>query len=334
VAEKKHEEENETVVEPEVVSTALIQMRSVAKSYGKTTALRGVDLLIEKGEILGLLGPNGAGKSTLLRCLTGLELPSDGTIQINGVDLADDPQTVRSQVGFLSEENPMYSDMTVYDFLAYVGRLRRLKGLDKEIVRVSEKCGFKDHLPKRVETLSKGYRQRVGLGQALMGQPEIVILDEPTNGLDPNQMVEFRHLIKELGPRTTVIVSTHNLVEAQEVCRRLVIINKGQVVADGTASELLKAESEKVRLFVDIQAEDRQAVQSVLEKLTCVKSMEAVTSSNEKACAFEIIGDPEKDVQTLLTEAIARQESKGWQLLELKVVSLDLEGIFRKLTGG
>ena len=206
----------------------MIEIIDLEKNYGSTKAVKGINLTINSGEVLGILGPNGAGKSTTLRILTGYLKPTTGTIIVKGLDVRDNELEVKKIIGYLPESAPLYSDMLVYDYLDYIANLRGIDKVDilPRLKELAALCGIKDVMHKSINSLSKGYKQRVGLAQAMIADPEILVLDEPTTGLDPNQIVEIRHIIKEIGKKKTVIFSTHILSEAEATCDRIVIIKQ------------------------------------------------------------------------------------------------------------
>jgi ABC-2 type transport system ATP-binding protein len=218
------------------MSEVMIEARELTKRYDGVLALDKVSMKVHRGEVLGFLGPNGAGKSTTMRILTCFTAATEGSASVNGKDVLDDPLAVRASIGYLPESNPLYHDMLVLEYLQFVGEVRGLEKAEahKRLKEVVEETGLGDVFAKSIRTLSKGYRQRVGLAQALMHKPPILILDEPMSGLDPNQAVEIRDLIKDVGRERTVILSTHNLAEVQVACSRVLIISKGKLVADDT----------------------------------------------------------------------------------------------------
>ncbi len=220
----------------------MIKIENLKKNYGEIQALKGIDLEINQGEILGFLGPNGAGKSTTLKILTGYLAANSGNVSINGKDFSDYEFELKSQIGYLPELNPLYSEMSVYDYLKFLADIRGLKKdyFLQRLKTVALQCGIEERLTQTIQTLSKGFKQRVGLAQAILHDPPVLILDEPTNGLDPNQIIEIRSLIRKLGEAKTVIISSHILQEVQAICDRIVIINNGLIVADSPKNELLK----------------------------------------------------------------------------------------------
>ena len=217
-----------------------IIVRNLTKIYGEQKAVNNISFQINKGEIVGFLGPNGAGKSTTMKMLTGFLPASDGIAEVNGINVANNPMEVKKNIGYLPEHNPLYLDMYVKEFLEFVGELNGLKGsvLKQNIKEIIEKVGLSTEKYKKIAQLSKGYRQRVGIAQALLHQPEVLILDEPTTGLDPNQLVEIRALIREVGKHKTVILSTHIMQEVEAICDRVIIIKKGEIVADSPIQEM------------------------------------------------------------------------------------------------
>jgi ABC-2 type transport system ATP-binding protein len=217
-----------------------IKIQNISKVYGQQRAVDAISFEINKGEIVGFLGPNGAGKSTTMKILTGYIPATSGTAEVNGLDVKTSPMAVKRLIGYLPEHNPLYLDMYVCEFLEFVGSMYGLKGdlLKTQVEKVIELVGLNLEKAKKINQLSKGYRQRVGIAQALIHDPEVLILDEPTTGLDPNQLVEIRNLIKQIGQNKTVIFSTHIMQEVEAICDRVIIINRGKIVADGSLNEL------------------------------------------------------------------------------------------------
>jgi len=234
--------------------TKMIEVYGLSKYYGNVRAVEGVSFTVTKGEIVGFLGPNGAGKTTTMQCLTGYLTPTAGTVTINGFDVAQQPVKVKSLIGYLPENTPLYEDLTVYEFLEFVASVRGLPSPNKAIKEVVERCAIGDVLTKTIGTLSKGYRQRVGLAQAILHHPPILILDEPTSGLDPLQIEEIRSLIRELGKERTIILSTHILPEVEQTCQRVLVISKGHLVADSDIDSL-KAQRSGNTVVVEYRAD-------------------------------------------------------------------------------
>jgi ABC-2 type transport system ATP-binding protein len=218
----------------------MIEVRNLTKNYGKVEAVRNVSFSVDSDQVLGFLGPNGAGKTTIMKILTGYHFPSGGTALIDGIQVDEDPVEVKKRIGYLSENVPLYGDLTVDEYLAFVAEARLIpaNGRKKAINSSLEACGLDAYRSRKIDTLSKGYRQRAGLAQAILHDPAILILDEPTNGLDPNQIIEIRSLIRELGRRKTVILSSHILQEIEAICSQVLIINEGKIAAQGTPEEI------------------------------------------------------------------------------------------------
>lgn len=312
----------------------MIRIAGLTKSYGLTQALRGVSFEIPRGQVVGFLGPNGAGKSTTMKILAGYVRPTAGAAFVDGVDVALDPLTTRQRIGYLPENNPLYEDMMVLDFLEFVARMRSLPKANqrKRIDRVAEQCGLKNVLGKDIGQLSKGYRQRVGLAQAILHDPDLLILDEPTSGLDPNQIVEIRHLIKELGREKTVMLSTHILSEVQNTCQRVLIINDGRMVADDTPERLTVSQG-GATVTVVVAPRNGKALEplKIKEAFSAVPGISAVdegAAEGEGTLGF-VLRCGRADVRRALFEAAV---SNDLVLLELHRSELSFEDTFRKLT--
>jgi ABC-2 type transport system ATP-binding protein len=312
----------------------MIQVRDLVKTYGDKNALSGVSFDARAGEILGLLGPNGAGKSTTMKILTTYLSATSGTVTVDGMDAAANPLAVRAMLGYLPESTPLYADMVVYDYLLWCGEMRGLARADviKRMADVARVVGLENVLGQVIGTLSKGYKQRVGLAQAMLHNPKILILDEPTSGLDPNQIIEIRNLIRSLGQNHTLILSSHNLTEVRQICDRVVIIHKGAVVADGTLDELEGRVASRHHLIVGIQttaAHDGESLKKLLAETPGAKNVTfSHTSQAPVPTAFFDV-EADTDIRTALFE---RVRVSGLTLLELRRKSLDLESIFQSLT--
>lgn len=308
----------------------MIEVKGLSKTYGELEALRDVSFSIKRGEIVGFLGPNGAGKSTTMKILTGYLPQSAGTVTVDGQDVNGDSLSVRSRIGYLPESTPLYTEMLVYDYLNYVAQIRAIPKADvhDRILETTRMCGLEDRLGQEIGTLSKGYRQRVGLAQALLHKPDILILDEPTSGLDPNQIVEIRNLIKNLGEERTIILSTHNLPEVMATCNRMLIVHNGSLVADGTPADLQAREEENPRVRVVYRGAEPGEI-DLLRSLEGVEAVEPGVTVEADAVAFEVSAARGTDVRPAL---LGLATSQGWDLVELHRLVLDLEGIFRKLT--
>ena len=309
----------------------MIEVRDLTKTYDEIKALKGVSFTVERGEIVGFLGPNGAGKSTTMKIITGFVPATRGTVTVDRKSIDTHSLEVRKKIGYLPESNPLYTEMTVYDYLAFVARIRGVKAgaVKTQIGKAVRMCGLLDRVGQVIGTLSKGYRQRVGLAQALIHDPEILILDEPTSGLDPNQIVEIRNLIKSLGKDRTIILSTHNLPEVMATCSRMIIVHDGRLVADGTADELQASEEENPRIRLVVTGVTFEAARDVLSGLDGVDSVSEGVTALDGAVALEVLSKKGRDVRSAIFSAAVEH---GWQLIELHRLVLDLEGIFRKLT--
>jgi ABC-2 type transport system ATP-binding protein len=307
----------------------MIEVQNLTKRYGPTLAVSDVTFEAQKGEVLGFLGPNGAGKTTTMRVITGYLPPSEGRVRVAGYDVVEEPLEAKRRTGYLPETPPIYPDMTVTEYLAFVGRIKGIprRELKSRLAEVLERCAITDVLNRQTGKLSKGYRQRVGLAQALIHNPEVLVLDEPTAGLDPKQIIETRELIKGLAGRHTVILSTHILPEAAKTCQRVVVINAGKIVAVGTPDELTRRLQgfETILLTVEGPAAD---VKEKLQRVEGVNQVEPHDSSDGRV-AYEVHAEKGKDVRAELARAVVESQ---WKLWELKTSGLSLEDIFLKLT--
>ncbi|MBR6633436.1 MAG: ATP-binding cassette domain-containing protein [Clostridia bacterium] len=310
----------------------MIEIKSLTKVFGDKVAVDNLTFTVEDGEIMGFLGPNGAGKSTTMNILTGYLSATSGTAVINGADIFEEPNRAKKNIGFLPEQPPLYQDMTVMEYLKFVYSLKgavqpRREHLD-EICRMA---GI-DHVKHRViKNLSKGYRQRVGIAQALVGDPKVLIFDEPTVGLDPNQIIEIRTLIKNLGKKHTVILSTHILSEVQAVCDRIVIINKGKIVADSPTAQLLSNTAGTVKYRAKLACRDVSTATRLVSSVDGVKAVTPAQATEEGISEVIFDTDPSIDVRHGLFNVLAE---KGVALMGLENVSLTLEDIFTSLTVG
>jgi ABC-2 type transport system ATP-binding protein len=233
----------------------MILVKNVSKSFNSVKAVDNISFTLKKGEITGFLGPNGAGKTTTMRLLTGFFFPNSGEIKIDGRSYQEDASGIKSKIGYLPENNPLYQELKVREYLEFIAQVRQLDQIPKRIGDVAKECGLTDYLDSKIEILSKGYKQRVGLAQSLIHDPEILIMDEPTSGLDPNQIVEIRKLIKKLGKKKTVILSTHILSEVQAICSQVIIINRGKIVADDSLAKLTKGKKSLEKVFLRLTLE-------------------------------------------------------------------------------
>jgi ABC-2 type transport system ATP-binding protein len=314
---------------------ASIEVENLSKFYGEFKALDNVTFTIRAGEIVGFLGPNGAGKTTTMKILTCFMGASSGKVRVAGYDVNDQSLEVRKRVGYLPETVPLYKDMIVYDYLKFVAEMRLVpKGKIHEHIKDTAKvCGLSHMINRSIGELSKGYKQRVGLAQALIHKPEVVILDEPTSGLDPNQIIEIRDLIKEIGKEKTIIFSTHILQEVAAVCDRVLIIDKGKLIADGNLEEL-ERKVQRDELYVVTLAlvgasQSADELQALLHKVGPVKKVEQL-SARGRELTFLITAERGADLRH---DIFRLAETQGLALLELQRERLSLEDIFRALTG-
>jgi len=308
----------------------MIEVSSLTKRYGRHTAVDGISFSVQKGEILGFLGPNGAGKTTTMRILTCYLPATEGTARVAGYDVFEDPLEVKKRVGYIPETPPLYPDMEVESFLDFVGKIKGVPSRERrgKVTDAMEKCRVTDVRRTLIGKLSKGYRQRVGLAQAILHNPEVLILDEPTAGLDPKQIIETRELIKSLGGEHTIILSTHILPEVSMTCGRVVIINKGRVVAEDTPENL----THRLRGAAALRLEVRGEQGPVFDAIRAVAGVTAVQprgAAGAEVVAFEVEAEAGRDVRADLARAVVQ---KGYDLLTLSQVGMSLEEIFLHLT--
>ena len=307
----------------------MIEVESLTKRYGRTTAVDGVSFRVERGEILGFLGPNGAGKTTTMRILTCYLPPTEGTARVAGYDVFSQPMDVKRRVGYLPETPPLYPDMSVREYLDFCARIKGVPAKERQarVGAAIEKCRVGDVRDKLIAKLSKGYRQRVGLAQAILHNPEVLILDEPTAGLDPKQIIETRELIRSLAGDHTVILSTHILPEVSMTCGRVVIINKGRVVAEDTPDNLTR----RLKGAGTIRVEAKGDAASVLESLRAVPGVLAAhpRGGHDGAVIVDVEAEAGRDVRAELAWAVV---TKGHALLGLQQMGMSLEEIFLHLT--
>ena len=308
----------------------MIEVQHLTKRYGPTTAVDDVSFRVEKGEVLGFLGPNGAGKTTTMRVLTGYMPPSEGQAIVAGYDIFNQPIEAKRRTGYLPETPPLYPEMTVRDYLTFVAKIKGVAKRDRtaRVSEVMERTRVADMGKRHCGKLSKGYRQRVGLAQALLHNPEVLILDEPTAGLDPKQIIETRRLIKELGGDHTIILSTHILPEVSQTCQRVVIINKGRVVAIDTPDNLTSRLRGSETMFVQVDAPPTDDVKRALEIVPGVTAV-SLADNRGTASSYEVNSEAGRDVRRQLASVIV---TNGWGLLELRPLRMSLEEIFLHLT--
>ncbi len=308
----------------------MIEVKNLTKYYSDLCAVDQISLDIQQGEILGLLGPNGAGKTTTLRMLTGFLKPSSGSIQVKDYSIDQHPLEIKKILGYLPESAPLYHDMLVFDYLNYVADIREIDNSSKlkRIRKLGDLCGINEVMHQPIDVLSKGYKQRVGLAHAMMNDPEVLVLDEPTSGLDPNQIVEIRQIIKQIGKEKTIILSTHILSEAEATCDRVVIINRGKIVADGSMESLKESAVDKKDIYISLQNTDFKSVESAL---SVIDGITKVTRVEESAEQLDVRLDCQSaaDPRAAIYEAI---KQTNWVLLDFHQETQTLEIIFRELT--
>ena len=309
----------------------MIQVENLSKYYEDFCAVDSISLHIDRGEIIGLLGPNGAGKTTTLRMLTGYFTPTQGDIRVKEHSVNQDVLAIKKLIGYLPESAPLYRSMLVYDYLDHIARIRGLQGevKTKRLNELADLCGLRDIMHKTIDTLSKGLKQRVGLAHAMMSDPEILVLDEPTSGLDPNQIVEIREIIRKIGKEKTVILSTHILSEAEATCDRIIIINKGRIIADGSPEDLKSRTVQGTQIHVGLhQAETREVI-DLLRGVAGVREVEAAPGEHEGLARVVVRAQGDEDVRAALYAAI---KATDWVLVEFHQEAKTLENIFRELT--
>lgn len=308
----------------------MIEVKNLVKLYGDKRAVDDVTFTVKKGEILGFLGQNGAGKSTTMNIITGYLSSTSGTVTIDGHEILEEPIEAKKKIGYLPEHPPLYLDMTVKDYLGFMYELKKVKLPKKQhIEEICQVVKISDVYHRVIKNLSKGYRQRVGLAQALLGNPDVLILDEPTVGLDPKQMIEIRNLIKSLGQRHTVIISSHILSEVQMTCDRVIVINKGKLVADDTPENLSKAMSTDHKLLIRV-AGPKEEISKLLSKIPGMLEVTFV-GAREDGEVYDFSLEAEKGLD-IRREVFKRLAERGWALLGMRSTELSLEDIFLQLT--
>lgn len=309
----------------------MLEVKNLVKRYGSKYAVNDISFTVERGEIVGFLGPNGAGKSTTMNIVTGYLSSTSGTASIDGHEILEDPIAAKSCIGYLPEHPPLYMDMTVKEYLNFVYDLKKVKlPREKHIQEICDTVKISHVYDRMIRNLSKGYKQRVGVAQALLGNPQLLILDEPTVGLDPNQIIEIRNLIKDLGKNHTIILSSHILSEVQAVCDRVIVINDGKLIADDTPDHLSRAMSSETGLAVRLEG-------PVTEVTNAIRELENVDSCNpmgeKEKGVFEYMIEP-KDEKDIRRDVFALAAEKNWPILSMRSTEMTLEEIFLKLTSG
>jgi ABC-2 type transport system ATP-binding protein len=297
-----------------------IEVTNLTKYYGEQAAVNNISFTINKGEIVGFLGPNGAGKSTTMKIITGFIGSTSGEVKVCGITVDENSIESRRKIGYLPENNPLYTDMYVKEYLMFVAQIYKVKNAKARVAEMIKKVGLEVEQNKKIGQLSKGYRQRVGLAQAIIHDPEVLILDEPTSGLDPNQLVEIRALIKEIGKEKTVMLSTHIMQEVEAICDRVIIIRKGEIVADGKASELQIDEAHQV-VFIEF---DKAISKNELQKIPGVVKVE-----NVKENTFLLAGKGKEDLRVKVSKFA---QEKNLLVLTIRKEEKSLEDVFKELT--
>jgi ABC-2 type transport system ATP-binding protein len=307
----------------------VIEVQHLTKRYGRITAVDDVTFRVERGEILGFLGPNGAGKTTTMRVITGYMPPTQGKVIVAGFDVFDQPVDAKRRTGYLPETPPLYPDMTVREYLTFVAKIKGVHSGDRlsRVAQVMKKTAIGDMADRHCGKLSKGYRQRVGLAQAILHNPDVLVLDEPTAGLDPKQIIETRQLIKELAGNHTIVLSTHILPEVAQTCQRVVIITKGKVVAVDTPENLTHRLSGAETMYVQLDAADVDAT-PVLQAVPGVTRV-GLSDRHGTAVGYEVESSRDQDIRRELAAAVV---ARGWGLLELRPLRMSLEEIFLQVT--
>ena len=307
----------------------MIEVKHVTKKYGNFTAVDDINFTIKNDEIVGFLGPNGAGKSTTMNMITGYIEPTSGKIIVNDYDISKDPKKVKRQIGYMPESTPLYNDLTVREFVNYMADLKYVKRKEKKekVDKVLKDVGLTDVQKKLIRNLSRGYKQRVSMAGALIGDPKVLILDEPTVGLDPKQITEIRDLIRKLGKNHTVILSSHILSEVSQICEKVIIINKGKVLAVDTPSNLEEKFEEENRIFVTVE-DEKNKIDRVAKKIKNLKSIEFIKDKNDGTKQYELIADKSTDLRKEIFNLFPKNDIN---ILELKKSEITLEDAFLKL---
>ena len=307
----------------------MIRVKGLSKNYGSVEAVKSISFDLNDGEVIGFLGPNGAGKTTTLKMLTGYLAPTEGSVTINGLNIIEDTHEIQKQIGYLPELNPLYAEMRVFDYLEFLASIRNIKGsqFKNALSRVVEQCWLRGVVHKKIPDCSKGYKQRIGLASAMIHDPKILILDEPVTGLDPNQIIEKRSLIKSLGKEKLVFMSSHILQEIQATVDRIIIINQGEIVANGTNEELMTNFMGNVLLTMEVKGAKVESIKHIQASLPKVKF---ISSSKEKSIhTIQYEYDKNKDSREDIFKYAVQNK---WSILKMTPKTTDLEDIFRKLT--
>lgn len=307
----------------------MIEVKNVTKKYGTTVAVDNISFEVKKGEVVGFLGPNGAGKSTTMNMITGFIEPTNGQIIINGNDISRKPKKAKKDIGYMPENVPLYYELTAREFIKYMAELKMVKRdiRKQEVERVIKEVGLEEVQNKLIKNLSRGYKQRVSLAGALIGNPDVIILDEPTVGLDPKQITEIRSLIKKLGRKHTVILSSHILSEISQICERVIIINKGKIIAIDTPENLEKATKEKNKISIIVE-DPKDNMKTLKDKIKEIESVEFIKDNNDGTKQYMITSSSKIDLRKKLFEVLPKEEIV---IFELKKAETTLEDAFIKL---
>lgn len=310
----------------------MIEVKNITKKYGNFTAVDNINFKIEEGEIIGLLGPNGAGKSTTMNMITGYIEPTEGEIIVNGYDISKKPKKAKAQIGYMPEGVPLYSDLTVKEFVTYMAELKKVdrKTRKEKVEKIIEQTGLKDVEKKLTRNLSRGYKQRVSMAGALVGEPKILILDEPTVGLDPKQITEIRTLIKELGKTHTVILSSHILSEVSQICNKVIIINKGKIVAIDTPENLEKKVESNNTTYVTVEDTENK-METIKEKIPEIKDIKLIKENEDGTKQYVLQSEKDVDLRKIVFNEFAKENIT---IFEMKKADTTLEDAFMKLIEG
>lgn len=310
----------------------MIEVKNITKKYGNFTAVDNINFKIEEGEIIGLLGPNGAGKSTTMNMITGYIEPTEGEIIVNGYDISKKPKKAKAQIGYMPEGVPLYSDLTVKEFVTYMAELKKVdrKTRKEKVEKIIEQTGLKDVEKKLTRNLSRGYKQRVSMAGALVGEPKILILDEPTVGLDPKQITEIRALIKKLGKTHTVILSSHILSEVSQICNKVIIINKGKIVAIDTPENLEKKVESNNTTYVTVEDTENK-METIKEKIPEIKDIKLIKENEDGTKQYVLESEKDVDLRKIVFNEFAKENIT---IFEMKKADTTLEDAFMKLIEG
>ncbi len=311
--------------------TLVIEVKNITKKYGNFVAVDDISFKINDGEIVGLLGPNGAGKSTTMNIITGFIEQTEGQVIVNGYDTIKKSKMAKGQIGYMPEGVPLYGELTVKEFITYMAELRKIKKKEKKqkVQKIMEQTGLNTMQNKLIQNLSRGQKQRVSLAGALVGNPKVLILDEPTVGLDPKQITEIRSLIKELGKNHTVILSSHILSEVSQICDKVIIINKGKIVAEDTPDNLERIVAENNIIYVTVE-DNENKIESIKEKIKEIKEIKLIMQNEDKTKKYEIIGNKDVDLRKSIFTEFAKE---GITIFEMKKPEATLEDAFMKIIG-